>query len=796
MNKYLRIIILILFALTWIKPQHTFAQQVNPQVVAQVRAMLASKGLNENEVRTRLKTKGIDVDKLSVDDLIKNKLIIEQTIAEMEAEKRAQPTMQTSTPVTVVDNNIVPIAVSKKEQAAEIEQEKFISTLLPSKIYGHSIFRDNSMAIYRVSKDASPPDSYILAPGDKINVLIFGRSQADLQYEINSSGFIQPAQMPKIFLNGLTLKQAKELLSARFSAYYVFGKEQFALTLNTSRTLNVNIFGEIEKAGSFTTSALNTALNVLSASGGPTEIGTIRNIQIIRGNTKKILDVYAFMRNPILQFDFFLQNNDIIYVPPAETIVTVQGAVNRPMKYELKAVDKLKDLIEYAGGLKGNTNTDIVQIKRYENNQEVLKDYVLDDVLSGKTGIVFKNGDTVSFKTINSPVKNYITVDGAVEYPGEYDLATTKTLKDLLGKAKLHPDAKFGYIYRTRLATPEKTEYIPINLNNDGAFALEANDKLVVINKNLFVLESTIYISGDVKRPQQLRFDNTLTIQDLIKLAGGLTISADINRIDVFRLKLDNQNTPEKELITIAVDKEFKPLAPHQNFILQPFDLVVVRQIPEFSLLEMVQLNGEVKHPGAYALKSRQYYFSDLLKDAGGLNPTADLLNATLIRYADSSGVVVFNAKDALSNKQSNKYDPILQDRDWINIPKLDNTISIDPVGTKYTLGENQKSLQIIYQGKKSASWYVRNFAGGFDEKADKASLRVVRENGLVSGTNKVLGLFYNFPKVTYGDKIMLSLKPVKTKEAQERKPFDWDKFLTKVISVATVYALITSATN
>jgi polysaccharide export outer membrane protein len=796
MNKYLRIIILILFALTWIKPQHTFAQQVNPQVVAQVRAMLASKGLNENEVRTRLKTKGIDVDKLSVDDLIKNKLIIEQTIAEMEAEKRAQPTMQTSTPVTVVDNNIVPIAVSKKEQAAEIEQEKFISTLLPSKIYGHSIFRDNSMAIYRVSKDASPPDSYILAPGDKINVLIFGRSQADLQYEINSSGFIQPAQMPKIFLNGLTLKQAKELLSARFSAYYVFGKEQFALTLNTSRTLNVNIFGEIEKAGSFTTSALNTALNVLSASGGPTEIGTIRNIQIIRGNTKKILDVYAFMRNPILQFDFFLQNNDIIYVPPAETIVTVEGAVNRPMKYELKAVDKLKDLIEYAGGLKGNTNTDIVQIKRYENNQEVLKDFVLADVLSGKTNIVFKNGDIVTFKTINSPVKNYVTVDGAVEYPGEYDLATTKTLKDLVAKAKLHPDAKFGYIYRTRLATPEKTEYLPVNFNYDENLALEANDTLVVINKNLFVLESTIYISGDVKNPQQLRFDTSLTIQDLIKLAGGLTISADINRIDVFRLKLDNQNTPEKELITIAVDKEFKPLPPHQNFGLKPFDLVVVRQIPEFTLLEMVQLNGEVKHPGAYAIKSRQYYFSDLLKDAGGLNPTADLSNATLVRYADSSGVVVFNAKDALSNKQSNKYDPILQDRDWINIPKLDNTISIDPLGTKYTLGENQKSLQIIYQGKKSASWYVRNFAGGFDEKADKASLRVVRENGLVSGTNKVLGLFYNFPKVTYGDKIMLSLKPVKTKEAQERKPFDWDKFLTKVISVATVYALITSATN
>ena len=795
MYKNLKFVLFFIIAITCFKPLSGFAQQVNPQVVAQVRALLNARGLNEVEVRQRLKAKGLDIDTFSEADFLKNRNVIEQTIAELENDKKQK--MAETAKTSINSQSTTAVSVSTIEQKAEQEQEKILAVLPPSSIYGHQIFRDKSLDIYRISKDASPPDSYILAPGDKINIIIFGRSQADLQYEINASGFIQPAQMPKIFLNGLNLKQAKELLSARFSTYYVFAKEQFALTLNTSRTLNVNIFGEIEKAGSFTTSALNTALNVLAASGGPTDIGTIRNIQIIRGSTKKILDVYAFMRNPILQFDFFLQNNDIIYVPPAETIVTVEGAVNRPMKYELKANDKLKDLIEYAGGFKGNTNTDIVQIKRFENNQEVLKDYVLADVLSGKTSITFKNSDIVSFKTINSPVKNFVTVSGAVEYPGEYDLNTTKTLKNLVDKAKLDLDAKFGYIYRTSLSSPEKTEYFPIDLIKDVNFVLEANDKLVVINKNLFELESDIKILGDVKNAQTLRFNPSLTIKDLLKLAGGLTISADINRIDIFRLKLGNQAKPEKELITISVDADFNLLAPNQNFQLQPFDLVVVRQIPDFTMQETVKLNGEVKYPGMYSLKKRDYAFSDLIEDAGGINAIADLRNTSLIRYDDISGLIVFNAVDALKNQGSRKYDPLLLDQDLITVPKLINTVSINTVGTNYALGLNQKILEIVYQGRKTAAWYVRNFAGGFTNEADKKSLRIVQDNGLTTKTKKILFVFRSYPKVNYGDKIILSLKPMKEEKlAENKKSFDWDKFLTKVISVATVFALITSATK
>jgi protein involved in polysaccharide export with SLBB domain len=888
MNKNLKLVLFFIIAITCFKPLSGFAQQVNPQVVAQVKALLNARGLNEVEVRQRLKAKGLDIDTFSEADFLKNRNLIEQTIAELENDKKQKMAEMAKTSVN--SQSTTAVSVSNIEQKPEQEQEKILAVLPPSSIYGHQIFRDKSLDIYRISKDASPPDSYILAPGDKLNILIFGRSQADLQYEINSSGFIQPSQMPKIFLNGLNLKQAKELIANRFSTYYVFNRDQFALTLNTSRTLNVNIFGEVEKAASYTTSALNTALNVLAASGGPNELGSVRAIQIIRGSTKKILDVYAFMRNPILQFDFFLQNNDIIYVPRAEILVSLQGAINRPMRYELKAGETLKDLIEYAGGLKDNTYTNSVQVERFENNEVVLKDYDLGEILSGKVMPSFRNGDIIRLKAINSPLKNYVSVKGAVKYPGEYDLGSSENISSILKKAVILLEAKTdqvflirknvdqttkvipiplndilsgknedisleredeiiiyeqsrfvdqfkiiiqgevripfersfrfddklsiaegislsggltpaasntAYIYRTNPFDVKKTEYISVDLQKSQLQVLKPGDKLIVLNKDFAQLEFAVNITGEVKNPTQLRFDPSLTLKDLVTIAGGTTLPADLNKIDVFRLNFTPGKAPEKSLLNLVVDESFNPKAPYEGFQLQPFDLVVFRQISEFSLVEKVQLKGEVKSPGVYALKSKRYHFSELIRDADGLNSMADLLNTTLIRTSGNTGLVVFNAKMALSHNRSKKYDPILQEDDLITIPTLENTINIDVLGTNYILGKNQNNLKIIYRGKKSAAWYVRNFAGGFAENADKKSLRVVRENGLVSRTKKSFLFFNSYPKVSYGDVIRLKLKQEEEQKIeQESKPFDWDKFLTKVMSIATVFALITSATK
>jgi protein involved in polysaccharide export with SLBB domain len=892
MIRYFKVLSLLIILFSF-QANPVFSQDAknNPQVMAQIRAILTAKGLTEDEVKTRLKTKNIDVDKMTDQEIIAQRPTIEATINEMEQEKKQKMGAANG---GVDTNKIKAIVDANDEQVGKAKQAEQYAPVVPTKeepkspnsIYGHHIFKDNTLQAYRISKDASPPDLYILAPGDKINIIIFGKSQADLQYEINPSGYIQPAQMPKIFLSGLTLKSARELLINRFSSFYVFNKDQFALTLNTSRTLNLNIFGEVDRAGSYTTSALNTALNALAVAGGPTNNGSVRKIQIMRGSVKKILDVYAFMQNPILQFDFYLQNNDIIYVPPAEKIITLQGAVNRPMKYELIDNEGIPELISFAGGLQSNVYTEFVQIERFENNAVVIKDYSLDDIQKKKIIVSLKNGDIVRFKSINTMLTEFVSISGAVDYKGSYELNSTKTISALLKKSRLKQESKLdqifllrknpdtstqiislnaesilagksadfilqkkdsilvyeqsrfvdlfsiavlgevrnpferqfrfdqsisikealglagelkptaafkAYVYRTDPFNAKKTQYLPVSLTDEAGFKLKPGDKLVILNKDTYKLDFNVSIAGEVNNPISIRYDSTLKIKDLIQLAGGVTLGSNLNRVDIFRVRFNKERAPDKQLLTLTIDQEFNVLSGTQ-FELQPLDYVVVRRIPEFQLQDFVTINGEVKTPGVYGMTSKRYHFSSLVQQADGFNEFADVENISLIRYIDSSGLVVFNASDALDNKGNLAKDPILLAGDLITVPKLNNIVKIETSGTRYILGDNQRVLQVNYQGKHSAAWYVRNFAGGFDKRADLISVQVVRENGLVSKTKRFL-FFKKYPKVTYGDRVVTTMKPPKP-EKTETKGVDWDKFMTRVLAFGSTLGLILAATR
>jgi protein involved in polysaccharide export with SLBB domain len=892
MIRYFKVLSLLIILFSF-QANPVFSQDArnNPQVMAQIRAILTAKGLTEDEVKTRLKTKNIDIDKMTDQEIIAQRPAIEAIINEMEQEKKQK---MGAANVIVDTNKIKAIIDSNDEQVGKAKQAEQYAPVVPTReepkspnsIYGHHIFKDNTLQAYRISKDASPPDLYILAPGDKINIIIFGKSQADLQYEINPSGYIQPAQMPKIFLSGLTLKSARELLINRFSSFYVFNKDQFALTLNTSRTLNLNIFGEVDRAGSYTTSALNTALNALAVAGGPTNNGSVRKIQIMRGSVKKILDVYAFMQNPILQFDFYLQNNDIIYVPPAEKIITLQGAVNRPMKYELIDNEGIPELISFAGGLQSNVYTEFVQIERFENNAVVIKDYSLDDIQKKKIIVSLKNGDIVRFKSINTMLTEFVSISGAVDYKGSYELNSTKTISALLKKSRLKQESKLdqifllrknpdtstqiislnaesilagksadfilqkkdsilvyeqsrfvdlfsiavlgevrnpferqfrfdqsisikealglagelkptaafkAYVYRTDPFNAKKTQYIPVSLTDEAGFKLKPGDKLVILNKDTYKLDFNVSIAGEVNNPISIRYDSTLKIKDLIQLAGGVTLGSNLNRVDIFRLKFNKDRAPEKQLMSLTIDQEFNVLSGTQ-FELQPLDYVVVRRIPEFQLQDFVTINGEVKTPGVYGMTSKRYHFSSLVQQADGFNEFADVENISLIRYIDSSGLVVFNASDALDNKGNLAKDPILLAGDLITVPKLNNIVKIETSGTRYILGDNQRVLQVNYQGKHSAAWYVRNFAGGFDKRADRLSVQVVRENGIVNKTTRFL-FFKKYPKVTYGDRVVTTMKPPKP-EKTETKGVDWDKFMTRVLAFGSTLGLILAATR
>jgi protein involved in polysaccharide export with SLBB domain len=301
---------------------------------------------------------------------------------------------------------------------------------------------------------------------------------------------------------------------------------------------------------------------------------------------------------------------------------------------------------------------------------------------------------------------------------------------------------------------------------------------------------------GEVKSPVNVRFDSTLSVKDLLKIAGGFNLASDLNNIDLFRLKFKNNSAPERERISISVDKDFNLLGESAEISLQPYDLLVVRKIPEFQLNERVEIKGEVNYPGTYILNSRQMYFTDLVSAAKGFTSYADISNVSLIRYQSNDGMIVFNAAEAIRNKHVYGFDPILQPGDFINVPFIINTVKIDVLGTKYILPKDQSQLVVNFQGFRKANWYINNYAGGFSPEADKSSIRITRENGTILRTKKFLGVINRYPSVSFGDKISLSYKVEKPKDEKNGKPFDWEKFMNKILAVGTSIALITLYTK
>ena len=888
----LAILLTIFFLLS--NAQVNYAQTVTPAIMAQVNAELQKRGLDETEVRTRLLAEGIDLESVPPEELPKYQSRVNAILDKMVEEKKAaaagpaanQP--EITTPIIIEAANVEaetnPPVTTKEEAVAEAAQRVVQADAKeegPAKIYGHSLFTDQSLDIFRTTDGATAPDTYILGAGDKIRISIFGASQTDLQLEINTDGYIQPTGMSKIFLQGISLKQARDLMYERLSTSYTFRSDQFALTISTARTIMVNIFGETQITGGFTLSALNSAINALSAAGGPTDIGSVRNIQHIRGTKRTIIDLYAFMNDPTVQYKFELQQNDIIFVPVVQNLVRIEGAVKRAMRYELLPKENLKDLIQFAGGLNVNAYPDFVQIQSYIDGEIRLFEYNLADVLSGKTKVSLQNGDIVRIKSITKPMDQFVEISGSIYYPGNYDLGANPTLSKLLANAQTTTQAKtdliiidrirpdetvevltipweelwtkgedfilmkrdrvkvpnqesyrdvstiavsgnvrlpfektfaledrltvkqalelagglkttsypVAYVFRKDIFNPEKMEYVKINLEDAAHFILKPGDRLNIYDNSLYTNIGEIRIFGAVKNPQQFTYDSSLSLSDLISASGGLNVGAAMNRIEIFRTNLSPSQENQLELITLEIDSSYQLIQP-THFTLQPYDEVVVRMTPNFSMGRFIEINGEVNYPGRYVLESKEIHLSDVIQFAGGLLDAADPKGSRLFRTFNGRGNITMSVDEALLNPGNVKFDPILFDGDVITIEKRENTIAIRSTGTR--LAETDlipETLNIVFQGKKSARWYIKNYAGGFADRVDKNSLIVVLKNGQVKSTKNRL-LYRDYPDVEAGSLISLRMKPPK-EEKQKREKTSWGEVWQSTMAAITTAVTI-----
>lgn len=931
---------LIFLTFFFIKTSGTIAQ-VNPLLQQQAQSELARRGVDEAAVRAKLLARGIDLDQVQPSQLPTLQPVLEEVIKEVEAEQAAGKVGKTSTRNQVSSKKVsgtpadssqitksatdrnktnryqvdpkksaqaprnAPKSTtstrnSPKDQAQPMSRKVAVVDSLspeipkPVGIYGQHLFQDKSLAVLNIS-EMKLPNSYVLGTGDVLTISIFGVSQFDNQFEIGPEGYIQPTQMPKIFLKGITLGQARELLRSRFGQYYRFAPEQFAVALTTTRTISVNVFGETVNSGTFTLSAINTAFNALVAAGGPSAIGSVREIKVIRGKQTKILDVYAFMNNPSVQYDFFLEDNDVIYMPVATRVVSIAGAVRRPFRFELIAGENLSQLVQYAGGFNANAYGGIVQVRRFDKDKQVLIDVNWRQLQGANQDFTLLDGDEVLVREVETPIENTASIEGAVELPGAYALNETPRVSDLLRKGALkrtartdvafllrkntdgtnrliqlninelmtrpgatedvalepedkvtvyeleryvdlstisvigavrepleaypfsrdsainvqravllagglRPDAKEnGYIVRTDPQNSKLKTYIPVDIsaalknpNDPDNMLLQPFDELSILSTLTFTDVADVNIVGAVREPGKFLYSPSLTLKDVLLLAGGMRMEAATNRIDVYRVEFKNNESTRTMAISAEVDRDYNLMGGSSSFVLQPFDEIVVRSVPDFEFQKFVELNGEVRYPGRYALTNDNETLSSVIQRAGGLTGEADPSACTLFRAENNKGFVVTRLDEAIKHQGASE-DHILKDNDVINVPKQENLVTIKGGNTELSqILSSRKAdstqINVAFNEGKRARWYVREYAGGFSKEANRRKVTVESPNGKITRTRHVL-LFNVYPKVVQGAVIYVPSKPVKAeKEAKkDQKNIDWDKKLTQIIAFTSM---------
>jgi protein involved in polysaccharide export with SLBB domain len=908
---------LLFIFLSLVLNSHWALGQVSSAMEATARTQLQQKGISETEMRTKMLEKGINIDQISVDQLPALQPLVEQAIREIEAEKAKTAAVKSvvvpKEPQTVQSANIakdpkvLETEVKKvaaksssevnerirngatiEEAVTEALQDEAIDEKAPkAKIYGQELFRNKSLDTYRTTKDARPSDAYVLGVGDEVTVVIFGQSQGDFKYVLNEEGYINPPGVGRIFLKGVAYGKAHDLVRARFSRAFVFREDQFSLSLSTARTITINIFGETEQYGSFTVSAINTAFNVLAAAGGPTDIGSVRNIKITRNGKVKELDVYAFMNNPGLQYEYFLDNNDVIFVPVAEKVVNIQGAINRPFAYELKPGESLKDLVLFSGGFAPNAYRNRLQIRRNIVDRTVL----IDVDFTKNQDFQLQNGDQVLVIALPVEVQNTVTVSGEVDFPGAYALDQTLDLSALIFKSQPKRTARQDIAFVMRKKVDGGTQMIQVNLEaaaqGIAMMVLEPNDQLLVfkqdrykdiasvdikgavrdpaprphykglklseylllsgglredatdfgyilrtnpedrtrsylrinprkainepqssaniellgldevkvLSKLEFRDSATIKVSGAVRKQIVLPFGQAITLSDAIKLAGGLKLEADKGKIDLFSIEIQDNASTRTSVKTIEVNDQIGGIT--EDIVLQPFDEIVVRSVPNFSLMQKVQLLGAVKYPGEYAITKPDEKLSYLIARAGGLASDAFPAGGKMIRTKDSVGVVVTRMDIAIKDTAS-AYNLILQDGDVVQIPKSLDLVTIRTLNTNIDeaqdIGAEQKidKISVAYSHRRRARWYINQYAGGAETKANIQYLKVQHPNGHLKKTRNFY-FFYLTPSVRKGSKILLSDAPKKpvVKERKPKKTIDRDKLLVQSLGILTTAATL-----
>lgn len=673
-------------------------------------------------------------------------------------------------------------------------REDFEKELKRQKVFGTELFSNKNLT-FEPNLRMATPVNYRLAAEDELLIDVYGYSEVQQRLKVSPEGYIRIPNLGPVYVNGLTIEEARVRITKQLSTIYSgigSGNTSVQVTLGNIRSIRVLLIGEIMRPGTYTLPSLATAANALYVSGGPNENGSFRSIQVVRnGQTVANFDLYDFLIHGDLTNNIVLQDQDIVKVSAYKVRVELQGEIKRPAIFEAKENETLQNILDFAGGYTDNSFKDVIRVLRINNKARELANVTAEQVATFK----LKSGDRFYVDSVVNRYTNRISIAGAVSHPGDYALEEGMTVADLIKKADgVQEEAVLSRGVIRRLQDDYTPAYISFSvkdamsgLNN---VTLKREDSVMIFSKLKVREEYTVKIDGEVNTPGYYHYGDSMHLEDLVLLAGGLKDAASLKHVEISR-RLKTGNAYDSLDTRMAITEQFDINAnlegnPASAFALRPFDEVMIRKAPEYTEQANIFLDGEVVYPGFYTINTRKEKISDIIKRAGGLKQDAYsegavMLRKTFINSSDSSLLlnkleVFYNKlqdtssidrmKSTIERKEQllginldkilanpgSKYDLYLEKGDVIRVPKRLQTVQM--------FGEVYFPKKVRFDKNFNFRDYVRG-AGGFTAQALRRRSYVVYSNGEVKSTRKAL-FFNSYPKVKPGAEIYVPIKKQK----------------------------------
>jgi len=657
------------------------------------------------------------------------------------------------------------------------------------RIFGSYLFNSKNLT-FEPRLNIQTPKNYEIGIADQVLIHIWGNSQKDYQLTVNNNGQILIPDVGPVFIAGLTFEAAEDKVKQRLTEIYsdMAGSRPgtFAqINMGQLRSIQVNLVGEVVTPGTYTLPVTATVFNGLYLSGGPNNIGSFRNIKLIRDNNiVKTIDIYNFLVSADPSENVTLKDGDILFIPPVDKRVEITGEFKREGLFELREGENLNDLIRFAGGFTENAYTAKTQIIRKTQQGQQILDVNYADL----SNAILVNGDQISNGAIIKEFENRVTILGSVYRPGEYEWTKGLTLSQLIVNAdSLTPDAfqSRGLIIRQNpdLST-SSINFIPEEIVSGQTDIILQKEDIISIKSHFDLKEGEfITVNGEVLNPGQFTWSDKLTLGDAIFLAGGFTEGADSTFIEISRRlsyeEAANLSDTIGHIIIANMSRGLQIGKNDANIPLIPYDQISVRRAPNYRQTETVLITGEIAYAGAYAVTDKKMRISDLVQMAGGITPQAYLPGATLSRFSEELGAEsVAIDLAAILKRTHGEADLFLNNGDRINIPEYMQTVKIS--------GNVQNPFSVVYESGKNARFYIDQ-AGGFADRSDKKRTYVKYPNGSTAVTKGLI--IKRYPEVTAGSQVIVPQKP-------ERQVGDSGRWIAIASALASLTVSIATIVN